>query len=79
MDSTIRLWARPLPTISRQKSFVRSLTIHSTEFSFASGSAGGNNIKKWKYSDGNFVFNLFMTQRYHQHRVRQRRRRPVQR
>lgn len=37
---------------------VRSLTIHPTEFSFASGSAGGNNIKKWKCPEGTFVHNF---------------------
>lgn len=37
---------------------VRSLTIHPTEYSFASGSAGGNNIKKWKCPEGMFVHNF---------------------
>lgn len=37
---------------------VRSLAIHPTEYSFASGSAGGNNIKKWKCPQGTFVHNF---------------------
>ncbi|KAF8128113.1 hypothetical protein EV363DRAFT_1069287, partial [Boletus edulis] len=29
-----------------------------TEYLFTSGSAGGNNIKKWKCPKGTFVFNF---------------------
>ena len=47
-----------MTTLTHHKKSVRALTIHPTEFSFASGSAGGNNIKKWKCPDGNFVFNF---------------------
>ena len=37
---------------------IRSQCIHPTEYSFAAGSAGGNNIKKWKCPEGAFVFNF---------------------
>lgn len=62
MDSTIRLWdlaaGKTLTTLTHHKKSVRSLAIHPTEYSFASGSAGGNNIKKWKCPEGAFVFNF---------------------
>lgn len=45
-------------TLTHHKKSVRSLAIHPTEYSFASGSAGGNNIKKWKCPEGAFVFNF---------------------
>lgn len=62
MDSTIRLWdlvaGKTMTQLTHHHKSVRSLTIHPTEYSFASGSAGGNNIKKWKFPDGDFVFNF---------------------
>ncbi|KIY44647.1 WD40 repeat-like protein [Fistulina hepatica ATCC 64428] len=62
MDSTIRLWdlaaGKTMVTLTHHKKSVRALAIHPTEFSFASGSAGGNNIKKWKCPEGAFVFNF---------------------
>lgn len=62
MDSTIRLWdlaaGKTSTTLTHHKKSVRALTIHPTEYSFASGSAGGNNIKKWKCPEGAFVFNF---------------------
>lgn len=45
-------------TLTHHKKSVRALAIHPTEYSFASASAGGNNIKKWKCPEGNFVFNF---------------------
>ncbi len=45
-------------TLTHHKKSIRSLAIHPTEYSFASGSAGGNNIKKWKCPEGTFVFNF---------------------
>jgi hypothetical protein len=62
MDSTVRLWdlaaGRTLATLTHHKKSVRALDIHPTEFSFVSGSAGGNNIKKWKCPEGTFVCNF---------------------
>jgi len=57
-----RLWdlaaGKTTTTLTHHKKSVRALAIHPTEYSFASGSAGGNNIKKWKCPEGTFVFNL---------------------
>ncbi|CAE7196541.1 unnamed protein product, partial [Rhizoctonia solani] len=62
MDSTIRLWdlaaGKTMTTLTHHKKSVRALAVHPTEFSFASGSAGGNNIKKWKCPEGMFVHNF---------------------
>ncbi|KAI0804765.1 WD40 repeat-like protein [Irpex lacteus] len=62
MDSTVRLWdlaaGKTMVTLTHHKKSVRALAIHPTEYSFASASAGGNNIKKWKCPEGNFVFNF---------------------
>ncbi|KAJ7764733.1 WD40 repeat-like protein [Mycena metata] len=48
MDSTVRLW-----DLAAGRRVSRSRTK-----SFASGSGGGNNIKKWKCPEGAFVFNF---------------------
>lgn len=57
-----RLWdlaaGKTMTTLTHHHKSVRTLTIHPTEFSFASGSAGGNNIKKWKCPEGQFVHNF---------------------
>lgn len=45
-------------TLTHHKKSVRALAIHPTEYSFASASAGGNNIKKWKCPEGAFVCNF---------------------
>ncbi|CAE6427603.1 unnamed protein product, partial [Rhizoctonia solani] len=62
MDSTIRLWdlaaGKTMTVLTHHKKSVRALAVHPTEFSFASGSAGGNNIKKWKCPEGIFVHNF---------------------
>ncbi|ORY34752.1 WD40-repeat-containing domain protein [Naematelia encephala] len=62
MDSTVRLWdlaaGKCMTTLTHHKKSVRALAIHPTEYSFASGSAGGNNIKKWKCPEGIFVHNF---------------------
>ncbi|KAG8899003.1 pre-mRNA-splicing factor prp46 [Tulasnella sp. 403] len=62
MDSTVRLWdlaaGKTMVTLTHHKKSVRALTIHPREYSFASASAGGNNIKKWKCPDGVFVHNF---------------------
>lgn len=60
--SVHRLWdlaaGKTVTTLTHHKKSVRALAIHPTEYSFASGSAGGNNIKKWKCPEGTFVFNF---------------------
>ncbi|WOO81407.1 Pre-mRNA-splicing factor PRP46 [Vanrija pseudolonga] len=62
MDSTIRLWdlaaGKSMQTLTHHKKAVRSLAVHETEYSFASGSSGTNNIKKWKCPEGIFVNNF---------------------
>ena len=58
----VSLWdlaaGKTMVTLTHHKKSVRALAIHPTEYSFASGSAGGNNIKKWKCPEGAFVFNF---------------------
>ncbi|KAI6043652.1 WD40-repeat-containing domain protein [Pisolithus marmoratus] len=49
---------KTMVTLTHHKKSVRALAIHPTEYSFASGSAGGNNIKKWKCPEGAFVCNF---------------------
>lgn len=60
MDTTIRLWdlaaGKTMTTLTHHKKSVRTLTIHPTEFTFASGSA--DNIKQWKCPEGNFIQNF---------------------
>ncbi|KAH7102449.1 WD40 repeat-like protein [Auriculariales sp. MPI-PUGE-AT-0066] len=62
MDSTVRLWdlaaGKTMVTLTHHKKSVRALAIHPTEYSFATASAGGNNIKKWKCPEGTFVTNF---------------------
>ncbi|KAK3597718.1 hypothetical protein CHS0354_040094 [Potamilus streckersoni] len=59
-DCTIRLWdlaaGRTRVTLTNHKKSVRSLALHPTQYTFASGSP--DNIKQWKFPDGNFVQNL---------------------
>jgi len=58
----VRLWdlaaGKTMIQLTHHKKSVRALAIHPREFSFASGSAGGNNIKKWKCPEGTFVHNF---------------------
>lgn len=62
MDSTIRLWdlaaGKTMVQLTHHHKSVRSLAVHPTEFSFASGSAGSSNLKKWKFPEGAFVHNF---------------------
>ncbi|KAI5118428.1 hypothetical protein M0805_005512 [Coniferiporia weirii] len=62
MDTTVRLWdlaaGKTMATLTHHKKSVRALAVHPTEYSFASASAGGNNIKKWKCPEGTFTFNF---------------------
>ncbi|CEQ41182.1 SPOSA6832_02895, partial [Sporobolomyces salmonicolor] len=62
MDSTVRLWdlaaGKTMTTLTHHHKSVRSVAIHPTEYSFATASAGGNNIKKWACPNGTFVHNF---------------------
>lgn len=60
MDSTIRLWDlaanKTMSVLTHHKKSVRALTLHPTEFTFASGSA--QSIKQWKCPEGAFMQNF---------------------
>ncbi|KAF1956142.1 pre-mRNA-splicing factor prp46 [Byssothecium circinans] len=60
MDSTIRLWDlaanKTMAVLTHHKKSVRALSIHPTEFTFASGSAAS--IKQWKCPEGAFMQNF---------------------
>lgn len=60
LDKTIRLWdlaaGKTMGILTHHKQQVRSLAIHPTEFSFASGAA--DNIKQWKCPEGMFMQNF---------------------
>ncbi|CAD6900775.1 unnamed protein product [Tilletia controversa] len=62
MDATVRLWdlaaGRSITTLTHHKKSVRALAVHPAEFTFASGSAGGRNIKTWKCPEGSLVNNM---------------------
>ncbi|CAG8569417.1 4692_t:CDS:2 [Acaulospora colombiana] len=62
IESLFRLWdlaaGKTMVQLTHHKKSVRTLTIHPVEYSFATGSAGGNNIKKWKCPEGTFVHNF---------------------
>lgn len=59
-DSTIRLWdlvaGRSKVTLTNHKKSVRGLALHPTQYTMATGSP--DNIKQWKFPDGNFLQNL---------------------
>lgn len=59
-DCTIRLWdlaaGKSRVTLTNHKKSVRSVTLHPKHYTFASASA--DNIKEWKFPDGNFIQNL---------------------
>ncbi|PWN44583.1 WD40 repeat-like protein [Ceraceosorus guamensis] len=61
MDATIKLWdlaaGKSMTTLTHHKKSVRALALHPTEFSFASGSAGGRNVKTWKFPEGTLINN----------------------
>lgn len=60
LDKTIRLWdlaaGKTMTILTHHKRQVRSLALHPTEFTFASGSA--DNIKQWKCPEGAFMQNF---------------------
>ncbi|KAJ6611623.1 WD40-repeat-containing domain protein [Mycena sp. CBHHK59/15] len=45
-------------TLAHHKKSDRAPALHPTEYLFVSGSAGGNNLEKWKCPEGAFVFNF---------------------
>ncbi|XP_036617939.1 pleiotropic regulator 1-like [Trichosurus vulpecula] len=59
-DATIRLWdlvaGKTRVTLTNHKKSVRALVLHPRYYTFASGSP--DNIKQWKFPDGNFIQNL---------------------
>ncbi|XP_046553463.1 pleiotropic regulator 1-like [Haliotis rubra] len=59
-DCTVRLWdlaaGRTKVTLTNHKKSVRGLALHPTQYTFASASP--DNIKQWKFPDGNFIQNL---------------------
>lgn len=60
LDSTVRLWdlaaGKSMGILTHHKKGVRTLAIHPTEFTFASGST--NSIKQWKCPEGAFMQNF---------------------
>ena len=60
MDGTVRLWdlvaGRAASVLTNHKKAVRALTLHPTEYTFASASA--DNMKKWKMPEGRFLHNI---------------------
>ncbi|CAK7269165.1 pre-mRNA-splicing factor prp46 [Sporothrix epigloea] len=60
LDSTVRLWdlaaGKSSGVLTHHKKGVRALTVHPTEFTFASASAGS--IKQWKCPEGAFMQNF---------------------
>ncbi|ODM21958.1 Pre-mRNA-splicing factor prp46 [Aspergillus cristatus] len=60
LDSTVRLWdlaaGKSMGVLTHHKKGVRSLTIHPTEFTFASASTGS--IKQWKCPEAAFMQNF---------------------
>uniref|UniRef100_A0AAR2JMV6 Pleiotropic regulator 1 n=1 Tax=Pygocentrus nattereri TaxID=42514 RepID=A0AAR2JMV6_PYGNA len=59
-DTTIRLWdliaGKTRATLTNHKKSVRAVVLHPRQYTFASGSP--DNIKQWKFPDGNFIQNL---------------------
>ncbi|ESO88402.1 hypothetical protein LOTGIDRAFT_234495 [Lottia gigantea] len=59
-DCTVRLWdlaaGRTRVTLTNHKKSVRAAALHPKQYSFASASP--DNIKQWKFPEGNFLQNL---------------------
>lgn len=62
MDATVRLWdlaaGKSMTTLTHHKKSVRALALHPQQFSFASGSAGGRNIKTWRCPEATLLNNM---------------------
>lgn len=62
MDATVRLWdlaaGKSISTLTHHKKSVRALSSHPQQFSFASGSSGGRNIKTWRCPEGTLMNNM---------------------
>lgn len=62
MDATVRLWdlaaGKSITTLTHHKKSVRALATHPQQFSFASGSAGGRNIKTWRCPEATLLNNM---------------------
>lgn len=60
MDSTVKLWdlgmGKCITTLTNHKKTVRALSLHPNEFSFVSAST--DNVKKWKFPNGDFMLNF---------------------
>jgi len=59
-DTTVRLWdlaaGKTHCTLTNHKKSVRALALHPKQYSFAT--AAPDNIKQWKFPDGNFIQNV---------------------
>ncbi|CAK8686552.1 unnamed protein product [Clavelina lepadiformis] len=59
-DCTVRLWdlaaGKTRSVLTNHKKSVRALALHPTQYTFASGAP--DNIKQWKFPDGDFLQNL---------------------
>lgn len=59
-DCQVRLWdlaaGKTRVVLTNHKKSVRALALHPTQYTFASGAP--DNIKQWKFPDGNFIQNL---------------------
>ena len=62
MDITVHFWdlavGKTVTVLTHPKKSVRAREVHPTEYSFASVTAGGNDIKKWKHPGGTLVSNF---------------------
>ncbi|PKI83409.1 pre-mRNA-splicing factor prp46 [Malassezia vespertilionis] len=62
MDATVKLWdlasGRCTNTLTQHKKSVRALALAPHEYTFASGSAGGRNIKRWRCPEGTLLNNM---------------------
>jgi len=59
-DCTVRYWdlaaGKSMATLTNHKKSIRATVLHPTQYTMASASA--DNIKQWKFPDGNFIQNL---------------------